>query len=79
LTQKYLDLSQQEELKLLLQEKDWRNKAAEFAKSTSIQIEKETKRLAAPAQLNLEQEDLNRRRERLNCASLVHKIPRLTT
>ena len=77
-TQKYLDPQQQAALKQLQLEKERRDKAAEFAKTASLQIKEEVKRLAEAAQLNLEQEVLDRRRERLNRPPSTFRIPKLT-
>lgn len=78
-THKYLDPTQQAALKQLQLEKERRDKAAEFAKTTSIQIKEEEKRLEEAAQLNLEQEALDRRKERLNRPSSAFRIPKLTS
>ena len=77
-TQKYLDPTQQATLKLLQLEKERRDKAADFAKTTSIQIKEEEKRLEEAAQVNLEQEALDRRKERLNRPPSAFRIPKLT-
>jgi hypothetical protein len=71
-----LDPTQQAALKQLQLEKERRDKAAEFAKTTSIQIKEEEKRLEEAAQLNLE---LDRRKERLNRPSSAFRIPKLTS
>jgi hypothetical protein len=76
-THKYLDPTQQAALKQLQLEKEKRDLAAQFAKSSTAQIKEEEKRLEEAAQLNLEQEALDRRRERLSRPPTTARIPKL--
>lgn len=77
-THKYLDPTQQAALKQLQLEKERRDLAAEFAKTSTAQIKEEVKRLEEAAQLNLEQEALDRRKERLSRPPATSRIPKLT-